>query len=133
MSHIAKAASVLLARGSSDLFIVRRAETLRFFGGFLAFPGGKVAPSDGKISLTAQPEASETPFSADRYVAAAREVFEETGVLLARQAIYDSFELSLKDMLDREIDNQLRRFRTADAREGIHAFLEKRRASFSGE
>jgi enoyl-CoA hydratase/carnithine racemase len=56
-----------------------------------------------------------------------------TAVLMARQAIYASFEMSLKDVLDREIDDQLRRFRTADAREGIHAFLEKRRASFTGE
>jgi 2-(1,2-epoxy-1,2-dihydrophenyl)acetyl-CoA isomerase len=71
--------------------------------------------------------------AATRELAARLAAKSPTGVLLARQAIYDSFELSLKDMLDREIDDQLRRFRTADAREGIHAFLEKRRASFSGE
>jgi 2-(1,2-epoxy-1,2-dihydrophenyl)acetyl-CoA isomerase len=51
-------------------------------------------------------------------------------VLMARQAIYDSFGATLKDVLDREIDDQLGRFRTAAAREGIYAFLEKRRASF---
>ena len=52
MSEIAKAASVLLARGSSDLFIVRRAEKLRFFGGFFAFPGGNSAVEP----LTGEPE-----------------------------------------------------------------------------
>ena len=48
MSAIAEAASVLLARGpgSAEVFVVRRAATLRFFGGFLAFPGGKVNPED---------------------------------------------------------------------------------------
>lgn len=87
MSQIAKAASVLLARGSSDLFIVRRAEKLRFFGGFLAFPGGKLAPSDNEVPVTAaEPGAGAASFAPDRTVAAARELFEETGVLLARRS-----------------------------------------------
>jgi glyoxylase-like metal-dependent hydrolase (beta-lactamase superfamily II)/8-oxo-dGTP pyrophosphatase MutT (NUDIX family) len=87
VSQIAKAASVLLARGSSDLFIVRRAEKLRFFGGFFAFPGGKVAASDGEIPLAdTEPGAGGAGVAAERYVAAARELFEETGVLLARQS-----------------------------------------------
>lgn len=73
------AASVLLARapGSTELFVVTRAAVLRFLGGFLAFPGGKVHSSDREradaaTGLTAQ------------HVAALRELFEETGVLLAR-------------------------------------------------
>jgi ribonuclease/clavin/mitogillin len=86
VSQIAKAASVLLARNSSDLFLVRRAEKLRFFGGFYAFPGGKVAPADGETPLAAEPEAGGTGIAAEHYVAAARELFEETGVLLARQS-----------------------------------------------
>ena len=53
MSQIAKAASVMLTKGpgSSELFVVRRAEALRFMGGFVAFPGGKVAPEDRAVSL----------------------------------------------------------------------------------
>ncbi len=64
------AASVLLARGpgSHEVFTVRRAEGLRFMGGFWAFPGGKVHSSDP-----------------DPRGAAARELFEETGVLVARR------------------------------------------------
>ncbi len=52
---------------------MRRAETLRFMGGFHAFPGGRAMPADGPDAATAQP------------VAAVRELFEETGVLLARR------------------------------------------------
>jgi glyoxylase-like metal-dependent hydrolase (beta-lactamase superfamily II)/8-oxo-dGTP pyrophosphatase MutT (NUDIX family) len=53
---------------------VRRAHTLRFFGGYHAFPGGKVAAPDRELREDAH------------RVAAARELFEETGVLLARDA-----------------------------------------------
>jgi endoribonuclease LACTB2 len=65
----------LLTRGlgSPELYVVRRADTLRFFGGYHAFPGGKVAAGDGDLSADV------------RRVAAARELFEETGVLLARR------------------------------------------------
>ncbi len=69
------AATVLLARGpgSPEGFLVRRAETLRFMGGFHAFPGGRALPTDGPDAASAQ------------RIAAVRELFEETGVLLARR------------------------------------------------
>jgi enoyl-CoA hydratase/carnithine racemase len=51
---------------------------------------------------------------------------------LARQAVHNSINMSLKDVLALEIENQLRIFPTADAQEGINAFLEKRRPVFSG-
>jgi glyoxylase-like metal-dependent hydrolase (beta-lactamase superfamily II)/8-oxo-dGTP pyrophosphatase MutT (NUDIX family) len=58
------------------LFMVRRVPKLRFFGGFWAFPGGKVDNSDG--------DPASSP--ADRQLhAAARELFEECGVLIARE------------------------------------------------
>jgi ribonuclease/clavin/mitogillin len=81
VSDIVAAASVLLARaaGSHELFVVRRAETLRFFGGFHAFPGGKVGRSDAELAPDTQ------PLNAQK-VGAVRELFEETGVLLAREA-----------------------------------------------
>jgi glyoxylase-like metal-dependent hydrolase (beta-lactamase superfamily II)/8-oxo-dGTP pyrophosphatase MutT (NUDIX family) len=78
LSDIAEAASVLLTRGrgSPQVFAVRRSPELRFLGGFIAFPGGRVAPSDAAVD----------PAVDARRVAAARELFEETGVLIARRA-----------------------------------------------
>ncbi len=46
-------------------------------GGFHAFPGGKVHPSDAALAVG--------PGLTGRHVAAVRELFEETGVLLARR------------------------------------------------
>lgn len=79
MNPISGAGSVLLARGpgARELYLVRRSDRLRFFGGFHAFPGGRVTSFD-----------SESPVGADAFAAqraaAVRELFEETGVLLAR-------------------------------------------------
>src|SRR5437879_356640 len=75
-----EAASILLTRGPSSLevFLVRRAESLRFMGGFHAFPGGKVGPPDREL-------AQHWPNLSSQAVAAIRELFEETGVLLARR------------------------------------------------
>jgi glyoxylase-like metal-dependent hydrolase (beta-lactamase superfamily II)/8-oxo-dGTP pyrophosphatase MutT (NUDIX family) len=80
VATVAEAAGILLARGpgSPEIYIVRRNENLRAFGGFHAFPGGKVAPSDGALP-------PDVPRAA-RLVAAARETFEEIGILLARLA-----------------------------------------------
>ena len=50
---------------------------------------------------------------------------------LAKRAVYRSMDQSLPEMLDYELDAQLRCFRSGDAREGIAAFLEKRDATFS--
>ena len=77
-SGVSQAASVLLARGpgSREVFVVRRAPAVRFLGGFLAFPGGKVHSSDIELART-------TPGLTAQHVAAVRELFEEIGVLLA--------------------------------------------------
>lgn len=49
---------------------------------------------------------------------------------LAKRAVYDSLDRTLPDMLDYELDAQLRCFKSGDASEGIHAFTEKRPANF---
>jgi glyoxylase-like metal-dependent hydrolase (beta-lactamase superfamily II)/8-oxo-dGTP pyrophosphatase MutT (NUDIX family) len=88
-SLIIPAASVLLYRNpeAPEFFMVRRSADLRFFGGFLAFPGGKVSPSDQHIPVTlSESRVSTSSKRIDRVAAAARELFEETGILLARRA-----------------------------------------------
>lgn len=80
MSNPIQAASVVVARhpGSAELFLVARSPTLRFMGGMVAFPGGKLGTEDEELS---RPAVGLTPW----HVAAIRELFEETGVLLVRQ------------------------------------------------
>lgn len=78
---IIEAASVLVARepGSAEVYLVARSPALRFMGGMVAFPGGKVHEEDATL---ARPAEGLTP----RHVCAIRELFEETGVLLVHQA-----------------------------------------------
>lgn len=74
------AAAVILWRPGPrgrELYWVRRG-ALRFAGGFQAFPGGRLDPADARLPVpgAAGPEAA-------LLACAARELFEETGVLLA--------------------------------------------------
>lgn len=52
---------------------------------------------------------------------------------LAKQAIYRSLDASLKEMLDFELDAQLQCGRSEDAKEGITAFVEKRKPQFGSD
>ena len=73
------AASVVLVREDGRVLWVRRGDELRFAGGFYAFPGGRVDVQDSGVPLDGGEAlgAAEAPC----VVAAARELFEETGVL----------------------------------------------------
>jgi 8-oxo-dGTP pyrophosphatase MutT (NUDIX family) len=75
-----------------EVFVLRRAAGMAFAGGMLAFPGGGVDARDADATLPwAGPDAAEwarrlgvgEPIARELVVAAAREVFEECGVLLA--------------------------------------------------
>src|SRR3954469_24393779 len=77
------AAVILLDRPEDPLvYWVRRGERLAFQGGFQAFPGGQREPADAEA-----PVADGRGGEADAMCgAAARELLEETGVLLAAGA-----------------------------------------------
>jgi 8-oxo-dGTP pyrophosphatase MutT (NUDIX family) len=92
------AATVVVLRDSSagpEVFMVRRHEGTAFMGGAHVFPGGRVDDADGAgdeswcdgIAHAARQMPELTAADAIAYhVAAARELFEEAGVLLARNA-----------------------------------------------
>jgi len=81
------AATVLLLRSPLEVYLVRRAKTMAFAADMYAFPGGTVDPRDAATDLAwvAPPNRLGQPEDVARAVvcAAVREVFEETGVLLA--------------------------------------------------
>lgn len=59
---------------------MRRSEKLAFLGGFHAFPGGQFDPADAEVLVKNAADAE----LATAITCAARELFEETGVLVAR-------------------------------------------------
>lgn len=75
----------LRGRHNYDLEVVlgRRNDSLRFMGGHHVFPGGGVDPSDP----TDRVEGEDHPEMAQAMYAAARETFEETGILCTRGAL----------------------------------------------
>ena len=92
------ASTVVVMRDSSagpEVFMVRRHQDTAFMGGAYVFPGGRVdAPDhdgsdawcDGLEHATAQLSGLDAEVAVAFHVAAARELFEEAGVLLARDA-----------------------------------------------
>ena len=82
------------ARATIETFLVRRHDTIAFMGGAHVFPGGKVddtdraadtaAHCDGLDKAVARMPAVERSTAIAYHVAAVRELFEEAGVLLAR-------------------------------------------------
>jgi 8-oxo-dGTP pyrophosphatase MutT (NUDIX family) len=76
------AATAVLMRDAADgpeVLLLQRNRSSGFVPGAYVFPGGRVDPAD---ATAVWPGATEPP--AEYWVAAVREVFEETGVLLAR-------------------------------------------------
>ena len=81
-----------------QILMVRRHEATAFMAGAYVFPGGRVDDRDRESAVSLEPprrfdevdSAESTPF----FVAAVRELFEEAGVLLARDARGDFVSLA---------------------------------------
>lgn len=81
------AASVILVRAPMSVYMTRRSDALRFAGGYHVFPGGSVDQQDQALAQERPEELAAAGLPPDRaaFVAAAiRELFEEIGILLAR-------------------------------------------------
>lgn len=82
MRPVLDATAVVLYRDGPrgrEAFLVRRGVDRRFAAGFHAFPGGRLDPEDGELEV-----AGLAGEAAALAACAARELFEETGVLVAR-------------------------------------------------
>ncbi|HYK19150.1 MAG TPA: MBL fold metallo-hydrolase [Pyrinomonadaceae bacterium] len=84
-SSVRDAGAVILLRHDTDpanpeVFWVKRSEKLAFLGGYHAFPGGSIDASDAEVNVRNAPDAQ----TAAMISGAARELFEELGVLAAR-------------------------------------------------
>lgn len=86
MSAVPKdAAAIILLRQNTNLqnpevYWVKRSDKLAFLGGFHAFPGGQIDAADAEVDVRNSPDAA----TAAMISGAARELFEELGVLVAR-------------------------------------------------
>ncbi len=91
------AAVILLDANLSKVLWAQRNPKLKFLGGFHGFPGGKVDEDDAVIEV----RNCENPENARFIAAAAREVFEEIGVLLVRngEKLTNGQRVSLHDDL----------------------------------
>ena len=107
--------TVVLAREAADapeIFMVRRHEDLSF-GTAYAFPGGVVDPDDADVhpfctGLSAEDADSRLGVQGnglDYYSAAVRELFEESGVLLADTASLDENLATVRAGLNDDSDN----------------------------
>jgi ribonuclease/clavin/mitogillin len=79
------AAAIILLRQDTDpanpeVFWVKRSDKLAFLSGFHAFPGGQIDAGDATVAVRNSPN----PETAAMISGAARELFEELGVLVVR-------------------------------------------------
>ncbi|MGH7462812.1 MAG: NUDIX domain-containing protein, partial [Longimicrobiales bacterium] len=78
------AATAVLMRdadGEPEVLLLKRHRSSGFVPGAYVFPGGRVDAGDERVSW---PDSNSSVVPAQYWVAAIREIFEETGILLAR-------------------------------------------------
>ena len=111
------AATVIIARngahGGLEVLAIERAKGMGFAGGAIAFPGGKVDATDWPEGPQFEGFEGLDPDEATAMVTAARECFEESGILLSRgptvsaatraelRPLSDQHQISFADLLAR--------------------------------
>ncbi len=115
--------------GECQVYWVLRSRTMRFLGGWFAFPGGGLARSDADLDLEGPPQGAAAPAFTDPEpeideqlrarlgedlapgiaACAVRELFEETGLLLTRSILGGTGELgdlagARRRLLDKQSD-----------------------------
>lgn len=82
--NIKPASTVVLMDQMDRVYLTKRPKTMKFLGGFYVFPGGSVEREDEDIKKDyIKNQKDHGAFSPGHYIAAARELFEEVGILLA--------------------------------------------------
>ena len=83
-------ATILMVRdapsGPPEVLMVKRHYEIDFAAGALVFPGGKASADDSRTEWDAWTDGDYGPVQQDARIAAVREAYEESGLLLARHA-----------------------------------------------
>lgn len=77
------ASTVVLLDEHSRVYLTKRPQTMEFLGGYYVFPGGSVDKADEVTESQFILNRPGSHLNASYYIAAARELFEEVGILLA--------------------------------------------------
>ncbi|MFP7298229.1 NUDIX hydrolase [Neobacillus niacini] len=102
MAVIPKPAStVVLMDDSSRVYLTKRPATMKFMGGFHVFPGGSVEKHDEMVENDyVNSDKSQLSISLSYYIAAARELFEEVGILLGNKRDGSPVRLPIEKLED---------------------------------
>ena len=123
------AATVLIVRDAPDLqvLMVRRSAGMAFGASAWVFPGGKVAPADADPAWDDLSDGSYDHYQRSLRIAAAREVFEESGLLLATSAgkELDADAFSIFDSRRAEVEADPARFLSLVGDAGLRLTLDR--------
>ncbi len=100
-----RASTVVLMDRKSRVYLTKRPITMKFLGGYYVFPGGTVDEQDETVGNNHVLNHPNLTLSPAYYIAAARELFEEVGVLLASRA--DGRPVMFNEAKEREYRQQL--------------------------